>query len=54
MPQLLANHKISAAWLPEPFGTEAQEEYGAVQIADFDQGSLQNFPIGTIVGAASG
>jgi len=52
MPQLLDQHKIPAAWLPEPFGTEAQQQYGAVQIADFNQGSLQNFPIGTIVGNA--
>jgi NitT/TauT family transport system substrate-binding protein len=52
MPQLLDQHKIPAAWLPEPFGTEAQQMYGAVQIADFNQGSLQNFPIGTIVGSA--
>jgi NitT/TauT family transport system substrate-binding protein len=51
MPKLLSQHKIQAAWLPEPFGTEAQEEYGAVQLADFDSGSLQNFPIGTIVGS---
>jgi NitT/TauT family transport system substrate-binding protein len=53
MPMLLAQHKISAAWLPEPFGTEAEQEYGAVQLADFDQGSLQNFPIGTVAGTAS-
>jgi NitT/TauT family transport system substrate-binding protein len=53
MPQLLNQHKIPAAWLPEPFGTEAEQEYGAVQIADFDQGSLQNFPIGTIAGNTS-
>jgi NitT/TauT family transport system substrate-binding protein len=53
MPQLLAQHVISAAWLPEPFATEAQQQYGAVQLADFDQGSLQNFPIGTIGGNAS-
>jgi NitT/TauT family transport system substrate-binding protein len=52
MPQLLSKHVIQTAWLPEPFGTEAQEEYGAVQLADFDQGSLQNFPIGTIVGSS--
>jgi NitT/TauT family transport system substrate-binding protein len=51
MPGDLANHTIGAAWLPEPFGTEAQQEYGAVQLADLDQGSLQNFPIGTIVGS---
>ncbi len=52
MPMLLSQHKVETAWLPEPFGTEAQEKYGAVEIADFDQGSLQNFPIGTIVGSA--
>ncbi len=52
MPMLLSQHTIETAWLPEPFGTEAQEKYGAVEIADFDQGSLQNFPIGTIVGTA--
>jgi len=52
MPALLSKHVIQTAWLPEPFGTEAQEDFGAVEIADFDQGSLQNFPIGTIVGTA--
>jgi NitT/TauT family transport system substrate-binding protein len=53
MPQLLDQGKIKAAWLPEPFGTEAEQDYGAVQLADFDQGSLQDFPIGTIVGNQS-
>jgi NitT/TauT family transport system substrate-binding protein len=53
MPQLLDSGKIKAAWLPEPFGTEAEQEYGAVQLADFNQGSLQSFPIGTVVGSAS-
>ena len=53
MPQLLAKHVISAAWLPEPFATLAQQQYGAVQVADFDQGSLQNFPIGTIGGSSA-
>jgi NitT/TauT family transport system substrate-binding protein len=53
MPALLNAHKIPAAWLPEPFGTEAEQEYGAVQVADFDQGSLQDFPIGTVAGNAS-
>ena len=52
MPADLANHTIGAAWLPEPFGTEAQQEYGAVQLADLDQASLQNFPIGTVVGTS--
>jgi len=53
MPQLLDSGVVKAAWLPEPFGTQAQQEYGAVPIADFNQGSLQNFPIGTVVGSAS-
>jgi NitT/TauT family transport system substrate-binding protein len=51
MPKLLDAGTIKAAWLPEPFATQAQQEYGAVQLADFNQGSLQNFPIGTIVGS---
>jgi NitT/TauT family transport system substrate-binding protein len=50
MPGDLANRKIDAAWLPEPFGTEAEQDDGAVQLADFDQGAIQDFPIGTIVG----
>jgi NitT/TauT family transport system substrate-binding protein len=52
-PGLLAAHKFDAAWLPEPFGTEAEQQYGAVPLADFDQGSLQSFPIGTVAGTAS-
>jgi NitT/TauT family transport system substrate-binding protein len=50
MPAYLANHHIDAAWLPEPFGTEAQQKYGAVPLADFDQGAIASFPIGAIVG----
>jgi NitT/TauT family transport system substrate-binding protein len=53
LPHLLAQHKISAAWLPEPLGTLAQQEYGATVLADFDQGSLQDFPIGTVAGSTS-
>jgi NitT/TauT family transport system substrate-binding protein len=53
LPRLLAEHKVSAAWLPEPLGTVAEQEYGAIALADFDQGSLQNFPIGTVAGSTS-
>ena len=53
LPRQLDQHKISAAWLPEPLGTEAEQEYGATPLADFDQGALQNFPIGTIAGNTS-
>jgi NitT/TauT family transport system substrate-binding protein len=48
----LESHKLDAAWLPEPYGTLAQEA-GAVKLADFDQGSLQNFPIGAYIGDQS-
>ena len=50
LPKLLSTGKIDAAWLPEPFGTEAEQQYGAIQLADFDTGSLQNFPIGCVIG----
>ena len=46
----LAKGKLAAAWLPEPFGTIAQETIGAVSLADFNQGALQNFPIGAYIG----
>ncbi len=46
----LATGKIEVAWLPEPFGTIAEQTFGAVQLADFDQGSLQDFPIGAYIG----
>ena len=52
MPQFLAQHHIDAAWLPEPFGTDAEQKYGAVPLADFDQGAIANFPIGAVVGNA--
>jgi NitT/TauT family transport system substrate-binding protein len=50
LPQLLSTGQIDAAWLPEPFGTSAQQQYGALQLADFNAGSLQNFPIGCVIG----
>jgi NitT/TauT family transport system substrate-binding protein len=53
MPGLLAEHKVSAAWLSEPFAAVAEQEYGAVPLADFDQGALRNLPIGTVAGDTS-
>ena len=50
LPELLAGHKVAAAWLPEPLGTVAEQEYGAVPVADSDQGALRNLPIGTVAG----
>jgi len=50
--KMLGTKQLDAVWLPEPFGTIAQES-GAVKLADFDQGSLQNFPIGAYVANTS-
>jgi NitT/TauT family transport system substrate-binding protein len=49
----MAKGMIAAAWLPEPFGTIAEQQLGAVKIADFDSASLTNFPIGTYIGTQS-
>jgi len=45
MGQELASGKIAAAALPEPFATEVQQKYGAVPLADLNQGATQSFPI---------
>jgi NitT/TauT family transport system substrate-binding protein len=49
----LKSGSIDAAWLPEPFGTMAEQQMGAVQLADLDQGALQGFPIGCYIGTKS-
>jgi NitT/TauT family transport system substrate-binding protein len=41
----LAAGKIAAAAMPEPFATAAEQEYGAVVLADLNQGATQSFPI---------
>ena len=41
----LKNHAVDAAWLPEPFVTQAEERAGAMPLADADQGASQNIPI---------
>jgi NitT/TauT family transport system substrate-binding protein len=41
----LAAGKIAAAAMPEPFATAAEQQYGAVKIADLNQGATENFPI---------
>ncbi|MBO0770910.1 MAG: ABC transporter substrate-binding protein [Actinobacteria bacterium] len=49
MAQALQKHEVNAAWLPEPFVTGAEETIGAQPLADTDQGTTQNFPIGGLV-----
>jgi NitT/TauT family transport system substrate-binding protein len=41
----LASGKISAAILPEPAASQAEQDYGAVPLADLDQGATSGFPI---------
>jgi NitT/TauT family transport system substrate-binding protein len=45
MAQLLAEGKVAAATLPEPFASEAEQQYGAVPLADLNQGATSDFPI---------
>src|SRR5215472_4809634 len=45
MASQLAAGKIAAAAMPEPFATAAEQKYGAVQLADLNQGATENFPI---------
>jgi len=41
----LAAGKIAAAIMPEPFASIAEQEYGAVPLADLNQGATADFPI---------
>jgi len=41
----LAAGKISAAAMPEPFATAAEQQFGAVPLADLNQGATESFPI---------
>jgi NitT/TauT family transport system substrate-binding protein len=45
MGPLLAQHKLTAAWLPEPFISEFEEKYGVQPLADANQGAAENLPI---------
>jgi NitT/TauT family transport system substrate-binding protein len=41
----LADGKIAAAIMPEPFASQAEQQYGAVPLADLNQGATSDFPI---------
>lgn len=45
MGPLLAEHKLTAAWLPEPFISEYEEKYGVQPLADANQGAAESLPI---------
>ena len=50
--KMLPAGKVDAIWLPQPLGTIAEQDLGAVPLADFDQGSMQNFPFTGYIGTA--
>jgi NitT/TauT family transport system substrate-binding protein len=50
---MLRNGQVDAAWLAQPFGTIAEQEYGATELADFDQGALTEFPFTGYIGLSS-
>jgi NitT/TauT family transport system substrate-binding protein len=41
----LASGEIAAAIMPEPFASLAEQDYGAVPLADLNQGATTDFPI---------
>ncbi len=45
MAQDLADGVIAAATLPEPFASQAEQQYGAVPLADLNQGATADFPV---------
>lgn len=45
MAAALAAHRVDAAWMVDPFLSEAQVTYGAVSVADGYQGATAGFPI---------
>jgi NitT/TauT family transport system substrate-binding protein len=45
MGQMLADGKIAAASMPEPFASQAEQQFGAVPLADLNQGATADFPV---------
>lgn len=50
---MLKNGQVDAAWFPQPFGTMVEQEYGATELADFDQGAVQSLPFVGYIGMSS-
>ena len=50
--KMLPAGQVDAIWLPQPLGEIAEQQVGAVPLADFDQGSMQDFPFTGYIGTA--
>lgn len=48
---MLSSGQVDAVWLPQPLGETAEQRIGALPLADFDQGLLQNFPLTGYLGS---
>jgi NitT/TauT family transport system substrate-binding protein len=45
MGKALTSHRVDAAFMIEPYATEAEDQDGLVPLADMDQGATQDFPL---------
>ncbi len=45
MAAALKQHKVAAAFMPQPFATNAEQSIGAEPLADLDQGAVTSLPI---------
>ena len=45
MTQALKEHKVAAAFMPQPFATNAEDSIGAEPLADLDEGAVTSLPI---------
>ena len=45
MAQALKEHKVAAAFMPQPFATNAEDAVGAEPLTDLDQGAVTSLPI---------
>jgi NitT/TauT family transport system substrate-binding protein len=48
--RMLPAGEVNAAWLPQPLGDMAEQQIGAVPLADFDQGAMENYPFTGYIG----
>ena len=53
MAHALQDHQVDAAWVPDPFITESEENIGAIPLADSNQGTTENLPIAGYMVTAS-
>ena len=51
--KMLAAGKVDAVWEPNLLGEMAEQQVGAVPLADFDQGSLEDLPFTGYIGTAA-